>query len=247
LTGPVIAGAVGFAFLAAGTQSLTGFGFALVMVPLLSLIWDVKLAVVTSALLNTVAILPLTVEIRRSIRPWKVAPLVLGSLLGIPVGIVILDRIHPEALKIMVAAVVIAASLVLYFAPRIRLEGGGIGSPLLAGMLSGMLRASTSMGGPPAVLYMLSREREMEEFRSTLLAFFLPSGLLTVIGLAIVGRMTPEVLGTSAVALPALAIGLLAGAWLRLRVPQEVFQTLVLAVLVFTGIGVIVSASGGLV
>jgi uncharacterized membrane protein YfcA len=247
LTGYVIAGAFGIAFLAAGTQSLTGFGFALVMVPLLSLIWDVKLAVVTTALLNTVAILPLTVEVRRRIHPWKVVPLILGSLLGIPAGIVILDRIDPQALKILVAAVVIAASLVLYFAPRMRLERGGVGSPLLAGMLSGMLRASTSMGGPPAVLYMLSREREMEEFRSTLLAFFLPSSLLTVIGLAIVGRMTPEVMGTSGVALPALAAGLLAGAWLRLRVRQELFRTVVLAVLVFTSIGVIVSASGALV
>jgi uncharacterized membrane protein YfcA len=102
------------------------------------------------------------------------------------------------------------------------------------------------MGGPPAVLYMLSRERQIEEFRSTLLAFFLPSSLLTVIGLTIAGRMTPEVLGTSAVALPALALGLLAGAWLRSRVQQEMFRTVVLAVLVFTGIGVIISASGGL-
>jgi uncharacterized membrane protein YfcA len=247
LTGPVIAGAVGVAFLAAGTQSLTGFGFALVMVPLLSLFWDVKLAVATSVLLGTVAILPLTVEVRRRIRPWKVAPLVLGSLLGIPAGIVILDRIEPAGLKILVAAVVIAASLAVYLAPRMRLEGGGVGSPLLAGMLSGMLRASTSMGGPPAVLYMLGRESEMEEFRSTLLAFFLPSSLLTVIGLAIAGRMTSEVLATSGMALPALALGLLAGAWLRLRVQQELFRTVVLAVLVLTSIGVIISASGGLV
>jgi len=244
LNGPVIAGAVGIAFLAAGTQSLTGFGFALVMVPLLSLIWDVKLAVVTSTLLGTVAILPLTVEVRRRIRLRKVMLLIFGSLLGIPAGIIILDRIDPEALKILVAAVVIAASLILYFAPRMRLERGGVGSPLLAGMFSGMLRGSTSMGGPPAVLYLLSREREMEEFRSTLLAFFLPSSLLTVIGLAIVGRVTPEVLGMSGVALPALAVGLLAGAWLRLRVQQEVFRTVVLAVLVFTSIGVIISARG---
>ena len=243
MTGYVIAGAVGIAFLAAGTQSLTGFGFALVMVPLLSLIWDVKLAVVTSTLLSTAATVPLTVEVRRRIRPWKVVPLLLGSLLGIPAGIVILDRIDPEALKILVAAVVIAASLIVYFAPRVRLGGSGLGTPLLAGMLSGMLRTSTSMGGPPAVLYMLSREREIEEFRSTLLAFFLPSSLLTVIGLAIAGRVTPEVLGTSGVALPALAVGLLAGAWLRLRVQQELFRTVVLAVLVFTAIGVIISAS----
>ena len=243
MTGPVIAGAVGIAFLAAGTQSVTGFGFALVMVPLLSLIWDVKLAVVTSTLLTTVATVPLTLEVWRSIRPWKVAPLLLGSLVGIPVGIVILDRIDPQALKIFVAAVVIAASLILYFAPRLRLGGGGIGSPVVVGMLSGVLRASTSMGGPPAVLYVLSRERGIEQFRSTILAFFLPSSLLTLTAMAIAGRGTPEVLGTSGVALPALAAGLLAGAWLRSRVQQEVFRTVALAVLVFTGIGVIISVS----
>jgi uncharacterized membrane protein YfcA len=244
LTGPVIAGAVGIAFLAAGTQSLTGFGFALVMVPLLSLIWDVKLAVVTSTLLSTAATLPLTVEVRRRIRPWRVAPLLLGSFFGIPAGIIILDRIDPDALKIFVAAVVIAASLMLYFAPRVRFGGSGMGSPVLVGALSGMLRTSTSMGGPPAVLYLVSREREMEDFRSTLLAFFLPSSLIAVAGLAIAGRVTPDVLGTSAVALPPLAVGLLVGAWLRLRVRQEVFRVVVLAVLVCTSIGVIVSASG---
>jgi uncharacterized membrane protein YfcA len=224
-----------------------GFGFALVMVPLLSLFWDVKLAVVSSTLLGSVAILPLTVEVRRWIRLRKVAPLILGSFVGIPAGIIILDRIHPEALKIMVAAVVIAASVILYFAPRVRLAGSGLAPPLMVGMLSGMLRASTSMGGPPIVLYLLGRERGIEEFRSTLLASFLPATVPTVVGLAIIGQVTPEVLGTSGVALPALAVGLLAGAWLRLRVQQEVFQTLVLAVLVFTSIGVIVSASGGLV
>jgi uncharacterized membrane protein YfcA len=116
-------------------------------------------------------------------------------------------------------------------------------TPVLAGVLSGVLRASTSMGGPPAVLYLLGREREMEEFRSTLLAFFLPSSLLAAIGLAIAGRVTPEVLGISGVALPALALGLLAGVWLRARVNEALFRTLVLLVLVLTSIGVIVSAS----
>jgi uncharacterized membrane protein YfcA len=243
LTGPVVAGAVGIAFLAAGTQSLTGFGFALVMVPFLSLIWDVKAAVVTSTVLATVAAVPLALEVRRSIRPWKVAPLLLGSLVGIPIGIVILDWIDPQALKIFVAAVVIAASFILYFGPRLRLEGGGVGSPVVVGMLSGVLRGSTSMGGPPAVLYVLSRERGIEEFRSTILAFFLPSSLLALTGMAIAGWVTPEVLGTSGVALPALAAGLLAGAWLRSRVQQEVFRTVALAVLVLTGIAIIISVS----
>jgi hypothetical protein len=110
-------------------------------------------------------------------------------------------------------------------------------------MLSGMLRASTSMGGPPLVLYMLGREREVEAFRSTVLTVFLFNSVLTVTGLAIAGEIGGEVLAATGVAVPALALGLLAGAWLRSRVQQEVFRTLVLAVLVLTSIGVIVSVS----
>ncbi|NIM31719.1 MAG: sulfite exporter TauE/SafE family protein, partial [Pseudomonas stutzeri] len=47
----------------------TGFGFALVMVPLLSLVWDVKLAVVTTTLLGTAALVPLAIEARQHIWP----------------------------------------------------------------------------------------------------------------------------------------------------------------------------------
>jgi uncharacterized membrane protein YfcA len=243
LTGPVIAGAVGFAFLAAGTQSLTGFGFALVMVPLLSLIWDVKLAVVTSTLLSSVSLVPLVVEVRQWVRLSKVIPLATGSLAGVPVGLLIFIRIDADLLKICVASLVIVASVLLYFAPRFSMDEPPIAGSVMAGMLSGMLRASTSMGGPPLVLYTLSREREVEAFRSTVMAVFLFNSVLTVTGLAIADRITGEALKATGVALPALAAGLLAGAWLRMRVQQDVFRKLALAVLVFTGIGVIISAS----
>jgi uncharacterized membrane protein YfcA len=244
LTASILAGAVGIAFLAAGCQSLTGFGFALVMVPLLSLVWDVKLAVVTTTLLGTVALVPLVVEAREHIRLWKLMPLIVGSFVGIPLGLLILIRIDPEALKIFVAAVVITASLTLYFAPRMRIGGSGPGSPLAVGVLSGLLRASTSMGGPPVVLYTLSREQEADAFRGTLLGFALPTSLMTVVGLGIVGRLTPKVVGTAGVALPAMVLGLVVGVWLRARVNEALFRTLVLLVLVLTSIGVIISATG---
>jgi uncharacterized membrane protein YfcA len=103
------------------------------------------------------------------------------------------------------------------------------------------------MGGPPLVLYMLGREREVEAFRSTVLAVFLFNSVLTVTGLVIADQIGGEVLTATGLALPAVAAGLVAGAWLRSRVQQELFRTLVLAVLVFTSVGVIISTSGGLV
>lgn len=246
MTDAALVAAIFIACGAALCQSLTGFGFALVMVPLLSLAWDVKSAVVTSTVLGTVSLLPLLFEARRHVRLAAVAALVAGSLAGIPAGILLLDWIDPEALKILVGLTVIAASVLVYQVREVRTTRAGVMPAVAAGVVSGVLRASTSMGGPPAVLYLLGVEKDVEAFRGTILAFFLPMSLVTIVGLAAVGRVTPDVLRTSAIALPALVVGLVIGAWLRYRVREELFRLLVLMLLILTSVGVIISASLGL-
>jgi hypothetical protein len=246
LTGAALVAAIVITCGAALCQSLTGFGFALVMVPLLSLAWDVKSAVVTSTVLGTFALLPLLLEARRHVRLTTAAALVMGSLAGVPAGILLLDWIDPEALKILVGVTVIAASVLVYRVREVRATRAGVIPAVAAGAVSGVLRASTSMGGPPAVLYLLGAERDVEAFRGTILAFFLPMSLVTIVGLAAVGRVTPDVVRTSVIALPAMAIGMFAGVWLRSRVQGELFRLLVLLLLILTSVGVIISASLGL-
>jgi uncharacterized membrane protein YfcA len=246
LTGAALVAAIVITCGAALCQSLTGFGFALVMVPLLSLAWDVKSAVVTSTVLGTFALLPLLFEARRHVRLTTAAALVMGSLAGVPAGILLLDWIDPEALKILVGVTVIAASVLVYRVREVRATRAGVIPAVAAGAVSGVLRASTSMGGPPAVLYLLGVEGDVEAFRGTILAFFLPMSLVTIVGLAAVGRVTPDVVRTSVIALPAMAIGMFAGVWLRSRVQGELFRLLVLLLLILTSVGVIISASLGL-
>jgi len=101
------------------------------------------------------------------------------------------------------------------------------------------------MAGPPLVLYTLSHEKEIEDFRSALLAMFLFTSLLTVPGFIVADLVSRDALLATGVAVPGLVAGLLAGAYLRSRVQPELFRRLVLAVLVITSVGVIVSATGG--
>jgi hypothetical protein len=246
LTDAALAAAIVITCGAALCQSLTGFGFALVMVPLLSLAWDVKSAVVTSTVLGTVVLLPLLFEARRHVRLATAAALVAGSLAGVPAGILLLDWIDPEALKILVGVTVVAASVLVYRVREVRATRAGVIPAVAAGAVSGILGGSTSMSGPPAVLYLLGTEKDVEAFRGTILAFFLPMGLVTIVGFAVVGRVTPDVVRISVIALPALVVGLVIGAWLRYRVREELFRLLVLLFLILTSIGVIISASLGL-
>ncbi len=245
MSAEIVAAVVAIAFLAAACQSLTAFGFALVMVPLLSLAWEVKPAVVTSTVLGTIILLPLLYEVRGHIRPRRVVPLFMGSLVGIPLGIVVLERIDATALEVVVALVVIVAALLMYLSPEVPFKRSVPPLSFLVGGISGLLRAATSMGGPPVVIYTLTFEREVERFRATLLAFFLPASLVTIAGLAIAGRIDGDVLLATAVGLPAAVLGSLVGRWARTRVSMAIFRLVVLGVLFASSGAVLASAAGG--
>ena len=246
MTPGILVAAFGVAFLAAACQSLTAFGFALIMVPILSLAWDVKPAVVTSTLVGTPPLIILLYEVRSCVEASRVAPMLLGSFLGIAPGVLVLDRIDPTALQVLVAAVVIVAALSLFISPRPRLRQPSLLLSILVGSLSGALRASTSMGGPPVALYTISYEREVERFRATLLAVFLPTSLVTLVGLAVAGLIDGDVLIASAVALPAVALGAFVGARVRAQVSERPFRAVVLTILIASSIAVLVSAVGPL-
>lgn len=246
MTVGVLLAAAGIGLVAGACQAFTAFGFALLMVPLLSLAWEVKPAVVTSTLLGTALIIPLLYEVRSRVEVSRVGPMLAGSLLGVAPGIVVLKRIEAEALEVLVASVVIVAALALSLSPRLPLRGPNPLLSFLVGTLSGALRAATSMGGPPVVLYTIAYEEEVERFRATLLALFLPTSLATVAALAATGLIDGDVLLASAVALPAVAAGSVAGAWLRTRVSVPLFRFSVLALLIGGSVAVLLSAVGPL-
>lgn len=246
MTTETIAAGVVIAFVAATCQSVMGFGFALVMAPLLSVAWEVKPAVSVTILLGTVAVLPLLVEVRSEVPLGRVSVLLAGSVAGIPLGVFLLQRLGSDTLQIVVASAAIAAAVLVYLSPSLAWRGDGLPWRLTAGAMSGALGASTSLGGPPVVLYLLGCERRISVFRASLLAYFVPSSVLILIGIALVGRITGDVLLLAAAALPVIALGLAAGAWLRRHISPERFRPLVVGFLVLTSGAVLASAAGAL-
>jgi uncharacterized protein len=242
LTAEILVVGIAIAFLAAACYAVTGFGFALVMTPLLAVTWDVKSAVATSVVLSTVALLPLLIEVRAHVPLARAFVLVVGSFVGIPLGVGILQALNADALQVLVASTVIVAALWLYFRPAVEGARDSGTRQLATGFVSGVVGGSTSMGGPPIVLYLLGREHEVQAFRATLLAFFLPGSILQIVLFAGVGRITGDVLLLVGAALPAIVAGLLAGTWLRRHVRPERFSAVVVAVLVVTSGGVLISA-----
>ncbi|MCI0838672.1 MAG: sulfite exporter TauE/SafE family protein [Chloroflexi bacterium] len=233
------------AFTAATIQSVTGFGFSLTLVPLLAVAWEPKAAVPVSLLLALATNVALLAQVRGQVTMRRLPGLYLGLIIGIPLGVLFLERVDADTLQITVGVVVFAATILLYLQPSIDAGHDSFGLRLGAGAMGGALTSATSMGGPPVVLYLLGRETEIDRYRATLLAYFLPSGVLAVTAFVIVGRIDSDVLIITAAAVPAVVAGILTGGWLRTHLNAERFRRIVLGVLIATGISVTILAIVG--
>lgn len=237
----MVAAGAAIAFLASICQSVTGFGFALVMVPLITIVWAVKPAVAATVLLSLFGNLMLLREVRGHVSVPRVGGLLAGFAIGLVPGVLIFEKVGEDALRIAVGAIVLIATFLVYRAPEIDRGHDGLGLRMVTGAISGAIGSSTSLSGPPVVLYLVGRVREIDAFRATVLAYFVPSSVIVLASYALVGQITGDVLLLAAVATPAVLIGNPVGAWLRGHLDAERFRVVVLAVLVGASISVIVS------
>ena len=106
--------AAAFSVLLAGfVHSVSGFGIALVAVPLLLFIFEPKSVVVMNVILATVLCLLLMLNSRLHIDLRRAALISVGSIIGIPLGAYVLSSIEPSIIKLVIAVLIIPFSVFL--------------------------------------------------------------------------------------------------------------------------------------
>ena len=219
--------------LVAGTaQTVTGFGFALVAVPFLIIVLEPEQVVVLTSLLALSNSALVAVRVLDRV-PWRtVGRMLAGSLLGMPFGLMVLLFAPDEALRIGVGV----ASIVMAIALGSGMSFGAAGyrGELIAGATSGVLNTSTSMNGPPVVLYLADQRLPPHEFRGALSSYFFISGLISIGAFAASGVFTWTAVALAAAALPAVFVASAIGHALAGRVSQQHFRRLVFALLIAT-------------
>lgn len=198
-------------FAAAFVRTALGFGDAVVSMPLLAVIAGLKTATPLVAFLGpTLAVLILVGHWTRV--DWKAgARLVAGSIVGIPLGVLLLARAPEGPLVVALGALVLLYGLSGLVRPAARITGERPGLTYLVGLVAGFLGGATNTNGPPVVVYGMMRGWPAERFRATLQGYFLPTGLLILLGHGAAGFWTPAVLRLYAFSLPAILLGVWSG------------------------------------
>ena len=220
------------AAVAAFIQALSGFGFSLFIVPPLAVILGPQDTVVLANLLGFVGNSLQFVRLRKLVDREQATTLAVGSFIGMPVGLAVLLLVDPVALQFAIAIAVILFTLALM--RGLELHGGGTAGDVAVGFTSGVLNTSTSMSGPPVIIYLHGKRLPPQTFRATINAFFLSTGVVALVLLAGAGTIRWELIALVAASFPAMEVGRFAGNHMFDRVNEVLFRRLVYVILLLS-------------
>lgn len=226
----LLAFASGFIFLAAIVRGYSGFGFSLLAITALSLILSPAQVIPAIFLLEVAASLHLLPSIWRDVHWGSLAFLMLGALIGTPIGVYALANVPQNQMTLALACFVLVATYLLWRGFSLKTMPSRPAT-LAVGAATGLANGAFGMGGPPVVLFYFASPAGHAAGRASLIAYFL---FTDVVGLGFLAR---EGLVTRDAGLLALCFlpALVAGIWLGSRSfksadPQR-FRRIVLIIL----------------
>jgi uncharacterized membrane protein YfcA len=225
-------------FFAVFTQSLAGFGVALIAMALLPGLVGIQIATPLVALVAVTIEIFLLIRYRDALDLSAIWPVALASIFGVPLGIWALkgvdERVFLTALGVVISGYALYA-LFNFKLPKLRHRLWAYAAGLLAGALGGAYNTS----GPPVIIYGNCRRWPPAVFKSNLQGFFLVNSAFVMLGHALSHNISSAVWRYYLWALPAMGVAILAGTSLDRFVDPAAFRKIVLWLLVLMGIRLI--------
>lgn len=232
----ILAGLV--VFLAVFTQSLSGFGVALVAMALLPALIGIHLATPLVAIIALALEIVLILRYRQALDVKAIWRVVLAALMGTPLGVYFLSRVDEE-ISLSILGVVIAG-YALY--ALLGLAMPHLDNPIwayIAGLFGGLLGGAYNTSGPPVIMYADCRRWPPDTFKSNLQGYFVVSSIAVVASHALKGNFTLRVWNIFWWMIPFIVTGLIAGLSLDRWLNPAIFRKLVLVLLIVMGVRLI--------
>ncbi|MFG1346678.1 sulfite exporter TauE/SafE family protein [Xanthobacter autotrophicus DSM 431] len=227
------------AFLGALAAGGAGFAFALAA----SAIWlhaidpiqTTALIVACGSLLHVTLVWP----IRRSIDGGRLAPFLIGALVGVPLGVMVLTAMNPSPLKLALGLGMAAYATYALLAPRLPvLTGGGHFANAGIGFVGGILGGLGGYSGVVPTIWTQLRGWPKEVARGVYQPFILFAHIVTLAAVGVVGIDGRSWL-LIGLALPPLALGAFLGLKIYGRLDERKFKQMLSLMILLSGLALI--------
>lgn len=234
LSGAALATAMALVFGASIVRGLTGFGLAIILVPLLGLIVPPAQAVVISILLQLLAG---PIGLKRILADGErssATTISIWAIAATPFGVALLAVTPPDVARLAIAGLALAAFGMLFIPAK---EGAipGRKETVATGVAAGLLTGFASMPGPPVVPFYMRRKLPPHVARGSMLMVFFACSIAGSIAAFALGVATLHLLWLSILFYPALYLGTRLGELAFGKVSEKAWRTFVGIILGLAG------------
>ena len=234
-TGDLLILIVGLA-VAGFAKGTTGMGLPLVATPLLAGVFGPKAAVVIVTIPVFAANSILLLQGWRRLDVLRgIAPIVAASAIGTAIGVNLLALLDQRTFAILISIMV-----VIFLSRGDRLIGDDPGATRarilgpLVGFVGGVLQGTTSIASPLIGSFFHARKMGRHEYVIVLAAIFELNAAIQLVGYALLGLFTPEIMAIGLLGLVPTLLALMAGIYFRTRLDQARFRQLIVVLLVLS-------------
>jgi|SRR5579872_1490091 len=228
-------------------QGISGFAFGLIALGIWAWSVDPALAgslVVFGSLLGQLLSLG---TVRHELEAARIAPFIVGGLLGVPVGVSLLHRIDPTSFKLTVGVILLVWCPTMLLARSLpRIAGGGKWADAGAGWVGGLMGGLGGLTGPAPTLWCSLRGWGRDTQRAVFQSFNLVMQIAIMAAYVATGTIGADALRLFAIVAPAMLVPTLIGARLYRRFSDAGFRRLILALLTASGAVLVASSIGHL-
>ncbi|MDB5116853.1 MAG: sulfite exporter TauE/SafE family protein [Mucilaginibacter sp.] len=233
-------------FIATMFRSAFGFGESLVAVPLLALWVPLNVAVPLSVLVSISIAAVVVVQDWKKIHFRSAGGLILFTLIGIPLGLLLLLYMDERVVKAILGTVIALFSIYLLLGKQLKeLKTDNFAWLFGCGLLAGILGGAYGINGPPLVIYGAKRRWSAQHFRATLQGYFLVASIVGMIGYWLSGLLVTSVIHYYLLSLPVMLPAVFIGRFINHRFHGENFFKYVYVVLLGIGLFLLINALMG--
>ena len=197
--------------LAGIVRGFSGFGTAMIYLPIAGQLLSPFEALTTLIVMDMIGPIPNVPRAIREGHPKDVVRLGLGALLAVPVGVWVLSLVAPEVFRYGVSFVAMTLLVLLVMGVR---YSGVLGRPMIftTGALGGFLAGSVGLPGPPVIMLYMASTHPARVIRANTMLYLLLTDAIMLVVLALFGHLVFSAVGLGLLlALPYL-LGNLTGA-----------------------------------
>lgn len=226
----MLGAAAGIIFLAAIVRGYSGFGFSLLSITALSLIFPPTQIIPSIFLLEIAASLHLLPGIWKEVHWRSLWPLMAGAVIGTPLGVAALSRLPEAPMTVALAVFVLLATALLWRGFALK-SMPNTPATLAIGAAAGAANGAFGIAGPPVVLFYFASPAGHAAGRASLIVYFLITDVIGLLFMSGEGLVTGDSFIRAALFLPPLVLGVWLGARSFKAADPARFRNIVLGVL----------------